>query len=160
MFTTTKTTAFERQLGLIPPNYDQYLILFTTNKYAPEGYQYKDSIEVWNKNEWTKQSLVNTCSYIFETHWLRDWVLVGDKNNAPDHVYVPKGMKLIIDAIYTDIYGVLVRKPIEFIGNDHAVSIHDLIQYHNKDEDYFYLGFDLESPETVNYSFAWANDNF
>lgn len=163
MFTTKKTTAFERQLGLIPPNYNQYLIMFWENQnlYYDFGEEFM-SIAVYVPFEWADREYLKESSRIYSTYQLKDWRLVNGTNNAPTHLFVPKGMQLVIDAVYLCKEKYFVRKPIKFIGNDFAVSIHDLIQYHNFEEQYFFLGYELKSPVTTPAlrSFAKSDDNF
>lgn len=157
---TIQTTGLERLLGKIPPNYDQYLVIFW-EFYNYEENKVETSIVVSEPYKWTKQSIVEENRLYYETpnYRLVDWKLLGHINNAPSHVFVPKGMELIIDAVYLSKEKYWVNKPIKFVGNDYAVSVDNLIQAHNHGDDYFYIGFDLNSP-VIDYSSAWCNDNF
>lgn len=157
-------TSVNTQLGLIPPNYDQYLIMFWENQnlYYDFGEE-SMSIAVYEPFEWANREYLKESSRMYaSTYQLNDWRLVKGTNNAPNHLFVPKGMKLIIDAVYLCKEKYFVRKPIKFEGNDFAVSVHDLIQYHNFGKEYFFLGYELKSPVTasVTRSFASNDDNF
>lgn len=146
-------SSFETQLGLIPPNYDQHLVIahevWVEAEY-PNCYDTKSvRYSVFEPNQWNKDLLKRQ----YSSRKIVDWRLTKNVNNAPQ-IYVPSGMRVVVDAMYVCTMGYWTNTPVVITNWQDKGDYFDLGEMihswsASEENDYFYFSHRIESNPFV-----------